>query len=103
MNERVSLTLAESIVNVVEEFCQMNRNHKDRVIAMLSTHIDWSNSFEYRFQGNLGFGGKLCVERSLQSPSGFLARVSCYPEDKTEGRRICIENANKKIREHLNG
>lgn len=42
---------------------------------------------EFRFQGSLGFGGKLYVE-----PRGL--RVSCYREDETPERNETIEKTN---------
>ncbi len=42
---------------------------------------------EFRFQGSLGFGGKLYVERD-----GL--RVSCYREDETPARIEAIEKTN---------
>ena len=46
---------------------------------------------EYRFQGSLGFGGKLYNERGR-------LRVSCYPEDETPERRIVIDKTNQRLK-----
>lgn len=46
---------------------------------------------EYRFFGNLGFGGKVY----LDTPP----RVSCYPEDENTARKRAIEKANKRLEE----
>lgn len=43
-------------------------------------------SLEYRFQGSLGFGGKVY----LDDPP----RVSCYPEDETPARNKQIKSVN---------
>lgn len=42
---------------------------------------------EFRFQGKLGFGGKLYFDTP--------PRVSCYQEDETPERKRMIEDANK--------
>lgn len=44
------------------------------------------NLGEYRFQGTLGFGGKVYMENP--------PRVSCYREDETPERRKVVERAN---------
>lgn len=49
------------------------------------------DSLEYRFQGNLGFGGKVYVGRFEKDPP----RVSCYKEDETPKRRKTINNVNQ--------
>lgn len=45
---------------------------------------------EYRFQGNLGFGGKLWGNRSPLV-------VSCYREDETSERLQVIKNTNEEL------
>jgi hypothetical protein len=46
---------------------------------------------EYRFQGSLGFGGK------LYNNHGKL-HVSCYREDETPERLAAIDRANNKLK-----
>lgn len=48
---------------------------------------------QYRFQGNLGFGGKLYTRSDL------LCSVDCYPEDKTPARIFALVTANRALRE----
>ncbi len=43
---------------------------------------------EWRFQGQLGFGGKYYSERN---------KVSCYSEDKTEHREYLIKKLNEEL------
>lgn len=43
---------------------------------------------EYRFQGRLGFGGKVRWD-------GRRVWVDCYPEDMTDERRAIIERVNR--------
>ncbi len=45
---------------------------------------------EFRFQGKLGSGGKLYIERQ-----GL--RVACYPEDETQERLAAIDKANEAL------
>lgn len=45
---------------------------------------------EFRFQGHLGFGGK--IHNPVVDPY-----VSCYPEDETSHRRAMINRANKRL------
>ena len=46
---------------------------------------------EWRFQGSLGFGGK------VWSLVGDNWRVDCYPEDSTPERRAVIDAVNARI------
>lgn len=48
---------------------------------------------EYRFEGNLGHGGKF---RHDTSGSGS---VSCYPENRTPNSEAAIERANQRLSE----
>lgn len=50
---------------------------------------DWPECREFRFQGNLGFGGKVWFQEHDRR-----ARVSCYPEDLTEQRERDIATVN---------
>lgn len=45
---------------------------------------------EYRFQGELGFGGKVWSERGL-------VWVTCYSEDENDTRRAMIQRANEML------
>lgn len=51
--------------------------------------VTWPECGEYRFQGALGFGGKVWAPRL-----GRPARVTCYPEDRTPERIAIIERVN---------
>ncbi len=50
---------------------------------------------EYRFQGNLGFGGKFRLRAGGSEPH----RVDCYPEDLNPTRRSIIDLTNKALAE----
>jgi hypothetical protein len=51
---------------------------------------DSRNSREFRFIGNLGFGGKF-----WNNNNSFY--VNCYPEDETEDLKAIIYNANAEL------
>jgi hypothetical protein len=51
---------------------------------------------EYRFQGDLGFGGKM-----RNNCNGMY--VDCYPNDETPARKAQIAAANKRIKELVDG
>lgn len=55
---------------------------------------------EFRFQGALGFGGKLW-KTWQQTESGWreVLSVTCYSEDSTPARRTMIALANERLRE----
>jgi hypothetical protein len=48
---------------------------------------------EYRFQGNLGFGGKFRNNGNFNCTP----YVDCYPEDLTEAREAAIKAVNAKL------
>jgi hypothetical protein len=48
--------------------------------------------FEYRFQGALGFGGKVWLN------NGEFPYVTCYPEDLTDEREAMIRSANEALK-----
>ena len=64
----------------------------DRESFVLSmTQIEYPTS-EYRFQGLLGFGGKLYRNTTV----GGL-RIGCYPEDNTLARSAIISRVNNML------
>lgn len=52
---------------------------------------------EWRFQGALGFGGKLYFD------GWSVPRIGCYPEDQTPARQAIIEKLNAKFRYMFTG
>lgn len=50
----------------------------------------WPKCVEYRFQGDLGFGGKVYAQ-------GNRLWVSCYGENRTTARDSMIEKANSRL------
>lgn len=87
----------------------MNAETKRQVWALLVEHCganpgQWPE-FEYhfpgcgefRFQGSLGFGGKVYAG----SWSSRDVRVGCYREDETPERRAAIDTVNEALRAAL--
>jgi hypothetical protein len=92
MNEQMTPRLASRIRSVLREECGFESDYVDG--ALERWLISGASGGEYRFQGSLGFGGKLYVE-----DHGDRWRVSCYREDETSERREAIRKANKRLRE----
>lgn len=55
----------------------------------------WPKCGEFRFQGHLGFGGKIYYQD--YADIGKRIYVSCYREDETKRRLEIIEDVNKRI------
>lgn len=84
----ITFDIANSIIDILVEHCGVNANRRKTIIDDLM----WGNLTEYRFQGNLGFGGKLNYNNSK-------IYVSYYPEDKTPEKELMVEIANNKLSE----
>ena len=54
--------------------------------------VHWPACGEYRFQGKLGFGGKVWSPTMRSAP-----KVTCYPEDRTDDWAAMIERANERL------
>lgn len=54
--------------------------------------LNWPQCGEYRFQGRLGFGGKVWAPANGRSPT-----VTCYLEDRNPERRGRIWRANERL------
>jgi hypothetical protein len=53
---------------------------------------DENHSFEYRFQGTLGFGGKVWL---WNGPAPY---VTCYKEDETAERKAVVDRTNAELK-----
>lgn len=58
--------------------------------ALTSFKHHWPECGEYRFQGKLGFGGKVWANRGE-------VYVTCYSEDETRERAAMIAAANARL------
>ena len=79
---KLSHLQAEAVWLLLVNVCGAARDERDAFIRYAK-----ENPQEYRFQGNLGFGGKLYFE--------FPPRVACYPEDETAERNRTVDCANE--------
>jgi hypothetical protein len=77
--------LANRAYDVLVEVCGAREDWRTEFVAYLTNGDD---RHEYRFQGSLGFGGKL-----YQNRDGVY--VTCYREDKTPERQQAILKANE--------
>lgn len=80
----VPIEVAEKVWSVVVEHCDAHEQDS-RSFLPCATRGHWT---EYRFQGSLGFGGKVWHER------GRSFRVSCHPEDSTPALEAAMATAN---------
>jgi hypothetical protein len=78
--------LAKQIFEILVETCGADW----RDWPSFAHHVTTKNRVEFRFQGNLGFGGKF-------HRYGEKMYVSCYTEDDTFERRSAIQTANERI------
>jgi hypothetical protein len=78
---------ANAVYTVLVEHAGAVEDMRDEFVFHLTRGCE-----EFRFQGSLGFGGKLYVERRRW-------RVSCYREDETPARVEAIQVTNAALDE----
>lgn len=78
---------AEAVWITLVVVCGAHRDDHDDFIRLAKQ----TDSLEYRFQGSLGFGGKVYVGRHEDDPP----RVNCYKENETPKRRKTINDVNQ--------
>lgn len=76
---------------ILKEHCGAGDYWRENFLQVAKAHEERGHDLEYRFQGALGFGGKVYIERH-RAP-----RVSCYKEDDTPERLKMIRKANKAL------
>lgn len=81
------VTLAKAFIIVVEE-CGASPALLPQFLANTQFQPDWT---EWRFQGKLGFGGKLWKTHSGRLYVGY------YAEDETEERFQMAKRANQRL------
>lgn len=87
MSEPVSADEAEAIYDVLVAQAGASEAQRPDFVH----HATTRGITEYRFQGVLGFGGKV-----WNDSGGW--RVTCYPEDRTEARDEAITATNNLLR-----
>lgn len=81
---------AETLYAILVSCCGAPRDDLDMFL-----HAVEDQSREYRFQGVLGFGGKIYFDHYPDKLLGlFHARIDCYAEHKTEERGKLIIQVN---------
>lgn len=77
-----------AIYTVLVEECGASEAERTSFVRYVEEH----ESVEWRFSGNLGFGGKFHRSALINT-----ARVSCYSEDRTPARAEIIKRANERL------
>lgn len=83
---RYTPDLAGAVYDLLIEICKAPETDRERFIIGMTVGVN-----EWRFQGNLGFGGKYWAN----------GKVSCYPEDEDAVKITIISIANQKLFELL--
>ena len=85
------LTL-NSIYDILIRCCGASEYEQDRQeFVRVAGDWDENKTFEWRFQGSLGFGGKIWLYNSE------VPYVNCYPEDSNPSRERSIKKANAEL------
>lgn len=80
------------IWDLLAKHCKANVLGKSEFESYVLEHAMSRNVREYRFQGALGFGGKVWLN------TGEFPYVTCYPEDLTDEREAMIRATNDALR-----
>lgn len=90
MSKALTEQQARQVWRVLVEDCGASHNPLEELsfVTEYTTDSAYSPSSEWRFVGNLGFGGK------FRYPG---LRVDCYPEDETPERNAAILAANTRL------
>lgn len=81
---------AEGIWDVLETHCGA-AHMKEDFVRHAGEALESGQKLEYRFQGALGFGGKVKINYGPE------ITVYCYPEDGTPERRVMVGDANSAL------
>lgn len=81
----------QRVVDILTEACAMDSHHVESLVLFLEEGLS-DCTREYRFQGSLGFGGKLYWgHRRLW--------VDYYVESSTPARRVAKRTTNQRLQE----
>lgn len=95
MNVLLPETTFRAAVQILKEECSNVPDCDDFLVEQFTTQ-PWG---EWRFCGNLGFGGKLYFSTyPHRNPDLY---VDCYPEDNTPERAALIQKVNLRLAELL--
>jgi hypothetical protein len=98
MHREITTDQAKAVRAILEEECGYRRADRfDDFVYHVATigKDDWNVCREYRFMGELGFGGKF-RNNGKRNNTPY---VDCYSENETPSRREMIERANKRLAE----
>lgn len=87
MNATPKRETLEAIYTILVTTCGAGERERS---AFICHHLKPDMGGEWRFQGLLGFGGKLKTH-------WWPPRVDCYQEDLTEERQVIIAKANQQL------
>lgn len=96
LDRRLPFTVARKVWVILQEECGAPTDY-DSAMAFVALQDEGTPPYEYRFQGALGFGGKLWNE----AHNGL--SVDCYDEGLTAERRVMIAKANLRLHKFLLG
>jgi hypothetical protein len=99
---KLSSELADDLYNILIAFCEASPDMRQNFVHSMTER---QAPHEYRFQGKLGFGGKLRtrleyvrvnseVTQTMTVRQDLFATVDCYPEDSTPELRLLIARVN---------
>ena len=91
-NQAIPEKTTNEIYNILVQTCGAREKDRDRFVEEFTKD---NHTWEWRFCGRLGFGGKFWDNYSFTHNSRFY--VTCYSEDEVPERLGMIENANKKL------
>lgn len=80
------------IWEILQRTCGASVHWAGNFVRMACDYMDTGKMLEYRFQGNLGFGGKVWIN------NGPHPYVTCYPEDITPDKQKVIDAANLELK-----
>jgi hypothetical protein len=93
---KLTTELANALYDIAVEECGAREDNRAEFLRyVLGDATDYDQKrFEYRFQGALGFGGKLYIDFRYED----YCKISCYSEDRNEVRNAMIQKANDRIK-----
>ena len=84
---------AQKIWEILQRTCEAGTYWGENFVSIAGEYIKNGRMLEYRFQGALGFGGKVWIN------NGRAPYVTCYPEDMNESKRKMIDAANAELKD----
>ena len=93
MHREITEEQAEVALQILKQECGYRPDQYDGPVFVRVITDQESPCHEWRFIGNLGFGGKF----RNNGNRGNVPYVDCYPEDETPERLVMIERANERL------